>query len=357
MTPSLPRFTSILVLVALTSACGDDDDTPTLDAAMADANVPDAGPSDGGNEDFGSDDGGAMSDAGCIGPPGLYVPGSCETLADGVRPFEPRYVLWADDAGKGRWVYLPPGELIDTSDPDEWIFPVGTRFYKEFGLGGQRLETRLLEKTGVEPGLSSWNVTTYVWDEAQRTATQTTTAVPDVLGTPHDVPSRAQCGTCHRDSVDTVLGFSAVQLAHDGAGVTLATLLSEGSLSAPIDPLEAQVPGDDVTRAALGYMHANCGGCHRGVRAPGELRLRVDVGLATPAETGAYAAFGNTALYAGGPATITAQIAPGIPAESLVLWRMEQRVETEQMPPIATEIVDTEGVAAVRAWIAAQPPL
>ncbi len=354
MTLSLPRFPSILVLIALVSACGDDDDdTPIFDAGTVDANEPDAGRV----EDAGDHDAGALSDAGCSGPPGLYVAGSCETLADGVRPFEPRYVLWADDAGKGRWVYLPPGEVIDTTDPDDWIFPTGTRFYKEFGLDGQRLETRLLEKTGTEPGLSSWNVTTYVWDDAQRTATETTTAVPDVLGTPHDVPSRSQCGTCHRGSVDTVLGFSAVQLAHDGAGVTLAALVSEGSLSAPIDPLEAQVPGDDVTRAALGYLHANCGNCHRGSTAPGELRLRVDVGVATPAETGAYAAFGYAPSYAGGPATITAQIAPGSPAQSLLLWRMEQRVETEQMPPIATEIVDAEGVAAVRAWIAAQPPL
>lgn len=352
MTLSL-RLPSVLALVALLSACGDDDDTRALDAGTTDANLPDAGPP----EDGGNDDAGAMGDGGCSGPPGLYAPGSCETLGEGVRPFEPRYVLWADDAGKGRWVYLPPGELIDTTNPDEWIFPVGTRFYKEFGLDGQRLETRLLEKTGTDPGLSSWNVTTYVWDEAQRTATETTTAVPDVLGTPHDVPSRAQCGTCHRGSTDSVLGFSAVQLAHDGAGVTLATLVSEGSLSAPIDPLEAQVPGDDVTRAALGYMHANCGSCHRGASPPGELRLRVEVGAATPDETGAYAAFGYAPAYAGGPATITAQIAPGNPAESLVVWRMEQRVETEQMPPIATEIVDTAGVAAVRAWIAAQPPL
>lgn len=291
----------------------------------------------------------------CEGPPGLYVAGSCETLAEGVRPYAPAHALWSDGAEKRRWVFLPAGATLDTSDPDEWVFPVGTRFYKEFSRDGLRLETRLLEKTGEDPGLSSWRMTTYVWDETQREVREETMGVTDALGTPHDVPSRGDCSTCHRGATDLVLGFGAVQLAHDGPGVTLATLVAEGRLSAPIAPEAAQIPGDGSTQAALGYLHANCGGCHRGARAPGELRLRVAVGLARPEDADTYVALEHTVAYVGAPPAITAQIAPGSADASLLVWRMTQRAAEVQMPPLGTEQIDDAGLAAVRAWIDALP--
>src|SRR5262249_5689943 len=58
--------------------------------------------------------------------------------------FEPGYRLWSDGADKRRWVRLPPDSRIDTSDPDHWSLPVGTELWKEFSLGGVRLETRLV---------------------------------------------------------------------------------------------------------------------------------------------------------------------------------------------------------------------
>ncbi len=291
----------------------------------------------------------------CEGPPGLYAAGSCATLAEGVRPYAPRHALWSDGAAKGRWVYLPEGAVIDTTDPDEWVFPVGTRLYKEFSLDGIRLETRLLEKTDPEPGLSSWTATTWVWDETQRAVREETAGLADALGTPHDVPSRAQCGACHRAAVDLALGFGAVQLAHEGPGVTLAMLVAEGRLSAPIAPADAQIPGDATTQAALGQLHANCGGCHRGERAPGELRLRVDVGLARAEDASAYAAVDRAVAYVGAPPAVTAQIVPGRSDASLLVWRMTQRASDAQMPPLGTQRVDEAGVAAVRAWIDALP--
>jgi hypothetical protein len=303
------------------------------------------------------DDGGSPPplEGRCEGPPGLYVAGSCETLAEGVEPYAPSHALWSDGADKRRWVFLPAGAIIDTSDPDEWVFPVGTRFYKEFARDGLRLETRLLEKTGEDPGLSSWRMTTYVWDETQRTVREETRGVIDALGTAHDVPTRGECSTCHRGATDLVLGFGAVQLAHEGPGVTLATLVAEGRLSAPIAPETAQIPGDATTQAALGYLHGNCGGCHRGARAPGELRLRVAVGLARPEETDAYAALEHTVAYVGAPPAITAQIAPGNADTSLLVWRMTQRAAEVQMPPLGTEQIDDAGLTAVRAWIDALP--
>src|SRR5262245_49773858 len=77
---------------------------------------------------------------------GLYARATGDDLAGDVLPFTPQYALWSDGAEKRRWIRLPPGGRIDARDPDHWVFPVGTRLWKEFSLG-RRLETRMLERT------------------------------------------------------------------------------------------------------------------------------------------------------------------------------------------------------------------
>ena len=74
---------------------------------------------------------------------GLYAAGRPGRDRSGEPPFSPQYPLWSDGAAKARWIYLPPGTAIDTSDPDDWTFPVGTRFWKEFTFNGRKVETRL----------------------------------------------------------------------------------------------------------------------------------------------------------------------------------------------------------------------
>jgi hypothetical protein len=48
---------------------------------------------------------------------------------------------------------------------------------------------------------------------------------------------------------------------------------------------------------------------------------------------------------------ITHRIAPGNTAASCVSYRMSVRGDQNQMPPLATEVSDTAGMAAVNAWI------
>src|SRR4051794_17627830 len=79
---------------------------------------------------------------------GLYSDAGTKTLADGVRPYHPQFELWSDGAEKARFVRLPDGVNIDTSDMDDWQFPAGTRLWKEFRFGGRLVETRILEKFG-----------------------------------------------------------------------------------------------------------------------------------------------------------------------------------------------------------------
>ena len=42
--------------------------------------------------------------------------------------FTLQYPLWSNGAAKRRWMSLPAGGVINGSDPDAWVFPVGTRF-------------------------------------------------------------------------------------------------------------------------------------------------------------------------------------------------------------------------------------
>ena len=298
----------------------------------------------------------AGSDAGppCEGPPGLYVEGSCTVLAPGVRRFEPEYELWSDGAAKERFVLLPEGERIDTTDPDAWVYPVGTVLFKTFSRDGLRIETRINTKIAAAPGIDSWTMRTFAWSEDQLSVTEVTAGVVDALGTGHDIPPTTLCAGCHSGAaVDVGLGFTAIQLNHDApeGEVTLERLFAEGSINAEIDLLDAVVPGDATTRSALGYMHANCGPCHGGPSPmpPGSpMDLWIDVGTSDPALSGAYTtAVSAPSLWPGA----ALRVAPGMPDESAVILRMESRVVGTQMPPYATELPHGPGIAAVRGWI------
>ncbi len=311
---------------------------PLFDGAMLDSTIP---PLDGGV---------------CDGPPGLYEPGSCNVLINGVRAFQPRFALWTDGAQKERFVYLPPGTEIDTSDPDRWIFPTGTRFYKTFALGGVRLETRLLEKVGTTAGIGSWTTRAFAWNAAQNAVTELTGGASDVLGTTHDIPSRRDCVDCHSETpADASNGFSALQLNHDLGGVTLQTLLDEGWLSVPIARAAAVFPGDTTAQAALGYLHANCGNCHGGCNPVQGMSLWVLSGTATLNDTTTW----QSAVDCSAGRMIegtSIRIVAGNPDQSMVVVRMNARGSSAQMPPLGTEQPDPQGIAAVRTWISGLAP-
>ncbi|MEQ1878129.1 MAG: hypothetical protein ABL958_15915, partial [Bdellovibrionia bacterium] len=63
-----------------------------------------------------------------------------------IREFQPKYQLFSDGASKRRWLFLPQGSKIDTTDMNAWKFPVGTQLWKEFSRGGKKVETRWVIK-------------------------------------------------------------------------------------------------------------------------------------------------------------------------------------------------------------------
>ncbi|HTJ84869.1 MAG TPA: hypothetical protein VL400_24285 [Polyangiaceae bacterium] len=281
--------------------------------------------------------------------------GDDHTLADGVLAYTPAFELWSDGATKRRFIWLPENGVIDVSDPDDWQFPKGTKLWKEFSRDGKRVETRLLEKTGDGP--AAWAAAAYVWDDDERDARLTPLGMRNARGTEHDVPAADRCVACHGGRRSRVLGFSAIQLGNASAGnLSLADLEARGVLSGELPDMT--VPGDDVERAALGYLHANCSHCHNAARPASDgprcydPENELDMFL-TSTRLGRV---GDTPTYA---TVVGSKVEPGHPEDSklfeLVSRRSDDETSTDQMPPLATERVDEAGVALLAKWITQLP--
>lgn len=297
---------------------------------------------------------------------GLYLDRDATVYVEGVAPYKPGVTLWSDGAEKHRYLYLPPGSTIDTSEPDAWRFPVGTKAWKEFVVGGALIETRMFWKRGE----SDWASGTYVWDEAGEAALDTSKQPLIVMGG-YEIPTAKDCGKCHHGGSDKLLGVEAVALALPTAeGMTLERLAAEGRLSVPPPTTSVTLPEDasGLAAAALGYLHANCGmPCHstRGLGDETELvlRLRADE-LWPPGITGAPPGVdaASTDAYLATvdvePTTMSVaqkfpdalRITPGDHEQSL-LWLMSHRRDDYAMPPLVSHVVDEAGTAALAAWI------
>ncbi|MBI1751674.1 MAG: hypothetical protein HY014_16300 [Acidobacteria bacterium] len=296
--------------------------------------------------------------------------------------YAPQYPLWTDGAAKSRWLHLPAGATaasiasIDGRDEDAWVFPVGTKAWKEFRFQGRKVETRLLWKTGP----SSWIFASYAWNEAQTDAvlvpeSGAAEAAEVAPGRGHSIPSRTDCRTCHGEGRQTeLLGFNALQLSPDrdpGAlhgepwrpGMTgLGDLVARGLLRGARRDLLTRPPRiqaeQPTTRSALGYLAANCASCHRGDRPlPGlDLDFRHTSRIAREAdEPGLRTTLGRPSLFQPPGLSSSLRLAPGQPDRSALLQRMASRRPASQMPPLGSALVDEAAVTHLRQWIAALP--
>lgn len=291
---------------------------------------------------------------------GLYD----EALRAGLIEFAPQYPLWSDGATKRRWIWLPPGAFIDASNPDAWEFPRGTRLWKEFGHGGA-IETRYIER-GQD---GAWRFGSYVWDAEGGEALLAPAAGIREIAAPrapagrYSIPAENDCRACHEGAPVPVLGFSALQLSPDRdplaprvAGMAdLRTLAARGVLRNLPPSLLATPPriaaADTRERAALGYLHGNCGHCHNadGPLAVFELNLSQRVDAAPDAVTRSIVRVPSQIHAAGAPVG-TPRIAPGNFAASAIAVRMRSRDPLQQMPPLGTARIDAEALALLAGW-------
>ncbi len=359
--PRSERFSTVLSVVgalALVSSCGSDDpkgsdaEAIVADATIVDAAVPDADPPDAASPD-------ASIFPITLEETGLYSDLANDVLAPGVLEYTPAWPLWSDGAVKRRWILLPEGATIDSTDMDFWVLPEGTKLWKEFATPeGLRIETRFLWKMG--PNASDWYYMAFAWDMDATQALAVPDGVVDALGTAFDIPRERDCRTCHERQPDFALGFSAVQLAHQGSGVNLDTLIADSLLTTP--PVGTSpyfpVPGTGDEQAVIGYLHGNCGGCHHptsDVQDTTDLNLRLEVAsMGTPEETAAYSTIVGVEPLINVLGT-TALVEPQNRDASAVYVRAAARGNNLMMPPKGSEFVDQDFLDVLEAWINSLP--
>jgi hypothetical protein len=355
-----------VAMVGVHAACSDSGpgagvaDAGVVDAGFDAPVVVDAGV-DAGNPCDGVDAGAdGLSDT--LSCTGLYKNIATKELATGVAPYTPANQFWSDGAEKSRFVLIPAGTKIDTTDMDAWQYPVGMKVWKEFRRGGKRVETRIFYKRAA----GSWSRTTYRWNAAESEATRLDRGELAVGGSTYEIPRASQCDICHNGRPDALLGFDAIGVGVAGAtGMTLAKLAADGWLTQVPAKTSLSFPEDGTGKAAaaLAYVHTNCGGCHNplaganaqftglymAVRAS---QLITDVPVSGLDISSTAVGVASTSMgYNDGT---WYRIAPGNPAKSESLDRATRRDE-KQMPAIVSHEVDVVGVDALRQWIQALP--
>ena len=290
---------------------------------------------------------------------GLYANFATQTLSPSAKPYAPAVPLWSDGATKERWIELPPGKQIDVSNPNEWVFPIGTKLFKQFTYEGKRVETRMFQKIAT----NFWVHATYAWnaDDSAAAISYGATVPVGADGGTWVIPTSDDCDSCHRGRSDRILGFEQVSLGLEGAtGLTLLQLVVQGLVTPAPTQVNLRI-GDDGTGLdgpALSWLHVNCGvTCHNAnENAQGYgagMRLRLDPTLldGTPAR----ATWDPLQTTLGVPCVSGSvqgqpRIVPGDPSASVIVQLTTQR-GILQMPPIASRVVDMADVATVIAWI------
>jgi hypothetical protein len=301
---------------------------------------------------------------------GLFVAGSTTAVRADNVPFSPQYPLWSDGATKRRWLHIPPGTSIDAARADAWDFPPGTKLWKEFAHG-RRVETRLIERLAD----GTWRYAAYLWNNADTEARLAPAAgirALPVSGAPdgrYAVPAEADCRACHEGAAVPVLGMSALQLSPDrdplaphaeprrAGDADLRTLAARGWLRnlSPVllDGAPRIAAPSPEARAALGYLHANCGHCHNDTGSPPP----VDLVLAQSASEASYAKVMRSLVGArsryrtSGMDASAPLVDAGRPATSVLAARMRSRDPRVQMPPLGTELADADALGLVERWI------
>jgi len=218
------------------------------------------------------------------------------------------------------------------------------------------IETRLFMR---HPD-GDWAGYTYEWNAQHTDATLVQGGKTVAIGAQNWIfPSGDDCLRCHTSAAGYALGLETSQLNHDftyaSTGRTaneLRTLDTVVMFATPLgDPASQPVLPDPSGSAPLeqrarAYLHTNCSQCHR---PNGPTAVPMDLRYSTAlASTGACDAPPQSGdLGIGAAARL---IAPGSPANSVLLSRMNRR-DANQMPPLATNVIDTAGVQLISDWI------
>lgn len=274
--------------------------------------------------------------------------------------YEPTWPLWSNGLGKLRHVRLPDGSTVDLAEPDAWIFPVNTLFFKTFTTTdpghpeGQRpVETRVVRITDDDVEYAS-----YIWDADGLDGDRSDLKLPVPIDVTengetftHEVPNKLQCRKCHESHPTAILGFAATQLsAKSGADLVQAGLFVD------TPPVDAVAHPDAQTQEILGYFQGNCVHCHNGSDGPSS---SYDLGASVALD---HLIDQPTEGSASAPGI---RVVPGDPQSSILYQALinnlaeddedEAGEEAKAMPPVGVQRKDTEMIEKIRLWILALP--
>ncbi len=259
--------------------------------------------------------------------------------------------------GGGTTALYPPQPQPRVSFPDTWLRMrrEGNTFIAFSSSDGftwrEYSRTTLAMPTQIRFGLAV---------SAHTTAPTLTTAKfhVETRRQPWFYPSRQDCVSCHTSQSGGVLGLSTRQLNRnlDFPGPVTDNQIRawnhvgyfhDAPAEATIPALEKLAHHTDTTatleKRARSYVDANCASCHR----PGGAQAFWDARFETPlAQQGiVYGAVQNTL------GTPDARVV--VPQDLLksIMHRRVNVVGANQMPPLARNLVDSDGVAMLAAWI------
>lgn len=323
-------------------------------------------------------------------------------LNQGVVPYDLNTPLFTDYAHKLRTIWMPAGASAKYSATDAFDFPVGTIISKTFfyplpkdsshqasevarsydssrDFAGAALDlahVHLIETRLLVRRQDGWTALPYVWNAAQTEATlQPTGAVLPLTLVADDggredfnyvVPDRSQCASCHAsDMLSHALQPIGLKARHlnrsyryaDGDENELAHLVRVGYLSgapAPADAprnanwMDPQAPLDARARA---YLDINCGHCHN----PRGAANTTGLSLTSVTPEDRHLGICKPPTAAGrGTGDHFFDIVPGKPDDSIMPYRLGSTEPGTMMPELGRSTVHREGLALIRAWIAAQ---
>ena len=307
---------------------------------------------------------------------GLFADLSDLSPAPGVLPYIVNRTFWSDFAEKRRWFVLPdPASRFTWTPEGTWIAPAGGIWIKHFDMEmtrgnpatKRRLETRLL----VRNSTGSYGVS-YRWNDAGTVATLApdegvdfplniavgSTIAPQVWA----IPSRTSCISCHNVPAGHMLSFKTRQLNQTNtingfAGNQIDTLATAGYFTNPVPPANTQPRHirPEETSATLAshvrsYLEVNCAYCHMpGGTAPSNWDSREITPISA---TGLINGLANNA----GSNPLHRLIVPGNPGLSVLLKRVAATDGFSRMPPIASNVLDSEAIAQIQDWIATSLP-
>lgn len=290
-----------------------------------------------------------LSETGCANAANPQLP------AAAMIPYSVASPLWSDGAEKERYFSLPDNTKIELTNEGDFLFPVGSVLMKHFKLDDRFIETRIFAR-----GELGWQGFSYEWRDDQTDAQLLMDSKEkSVEGIQWQYPSSAQCLTCHTQVANFALGLETVQLnnsmLYSASGVTAHQLDSLAHISLfsssitqshRAHTLFALADGAaTLAQRARSYLHSNCSNCHSvDGPTPVNLDLRYSTALAATQTCTVQPTAGNLGID---NARI---VAPGEPERSVLLARMKVR-DANQMPPLASHLVDDEAVEVISMWI------